>query len=181
MHRISRRTADAGIVALGIGLGLALGIALGACDRPKAPVNGIGGFVLAKTTLASVANQGAGQCFESSGHTSCLLLAQQSIAGRSPQIQLEFAGNQSDAVLRRILMEIPGCVLGETRAWFEERLGKPDRSDDAGALWQQTYMVTSVRVTGPSRCQVVAVDPVDEPNVTQLLDAYKSAPPAPGN
>lgn len=174
MHRIRLCTAGLSVVALGI----ALGLVLGACERPKAPVNGIGGFVLANTTLSSVARQSTAQCFDSSGHTSCLILAPQSIAGRTPQIQLEFASDQPSAVLRRIVLEIPGCTLDETRAWFEERLGKPDRSDDTGALWQQKYMVTSLRVTGPSRCQVIAVDPVDEANVTMLLDAHKQGAPS---
>ena len=178
MQRMCRlRVPDPRSIALGTGLWLALAVALGACDRPKAPVNGIGGFVLAKTTLSTVARQGTAQCFDSGGHTNCLIIAQQSIAGRTPQMQLEFASNQPNAVLRRIIMDIPGCVLDETRAWFQERLGKPNRSDDAGALWQQKYMVMSLRVTGPSRCQVIAVDPVDEANVTQLLEAHEASPP----
>lgn len=152
--------------------------ALSACERPRAPVNGIGGFQLAKTQLGAVDNLSTARCFQSQDRMSCMILARQTIADRTPQIQLEFAGSLPTSLLRRILLEIPGCELGEVRSWFEERIGKANRADDASAIWQQKYMVLGLWVSSPGRCQVAAVDPVDEPNVEALLREHgpKAAP-----
>lgn len=146
--------------------------AFGACERPKAPVNGIGGFELAKTTLGAVVGQATGRCFDSQGRTNCMIISRQTIAKRTPQIQLEFAGSEPSSLLRRIFLDIPGCNLDEIRGWFEERLGAADNKSDKGALWRQKYIVLSMLMSGPARCTVTAVDPVDTTNVELLLKAH---------
>lgn len=164
-------------------LSIALPGALGACERPKAPVNGIGGFELAKTTLGAVEDQATGRCFDSQGRTNCMIMSRQTIAKRVPQIQLEFAGSEPSALLRRIFLDIPGCNLDDIRAWFEERMGGADHKSDKGALWRQKYIVLSMLMSGPSRCTVTAVDPVDTPKVELLLKAHdlgEAKPPAEG-
>ena len=160
---------------LGILVSLSL-VGLSGCERPRAPVNGIGGFELAKTTLGSVENQAIGRCFDSQERTNCIIMARQTIAKRTPQIQLEFAGTKASSVLRRIFLDIPGCDLDETRTWFEERMGAPSNKSEKGALWRQKHIVLSLIAGGPARCSVTAADPVDDPNVALLLRAHGLEP-----
>lgn len=159
-------------LAVGAIVCLSLALCVSACERPKAPVNGIGGFELAKTTLGAVENQATGRCFDSQGRTNCMIISRQTIAKRTPQIQLEFAGSEPSALLRRIFLDIPGCNVDEIRSWFEDRIGKADHRSDKGALWRQKYIVLSMLLSGPARCTVTAVDPVDTPKVDLLLSAH---------
>ena len=158
--------------AFGAIAGLGVALCLCACERPKAPVNGIGGYELAKTTLGSVEGKANGRCFDSQGRTNCMIIARSTIAKRTPQIQLEFAGTEPNALLRRIFLDIPGCNLDEIREWFEERMGKASHKSEEGALWQQKYIVLSMLSSGPARCTVTAADPSDLPRVELLLKAH---------
>ncbi len=157
-----------------IGLSVAV---IGACERPKAPVNGIGGFQLGKSKLSGLQGAASARCFDTKGKARCLILARQAIAGRTPQTQLEFAGNQPESTLERIVMEIPGCNIGEVRAWFEKRLGDVSMESDKGVLWQQKYMVLSLYISGPSRCQVLAVEPSNESAIAEVVAPYAPRTP----
>lgn len=161
-----------------IGSIVVLVAASAACERPKAPVNGIGGFQLGKTKLRSLQAAANARCFDAEGKAKCLIMARQAIAQRTPQMQLEFSGTQPDALLGRIVLEIPGCNLDDVRVWFENRLDAPTEKIADAVLWQQKYMVLSLYISGPSRCQVIAIDPDDEPGVQALLKPYAPKPPA---
>lgn len=145
-----------------------LAVVAGGCERPRAPVNGIGGFELARTTLAGVQPHST-QCMEQEGNvTRCWINARQAILGRTPQIELDFAGTGPDALLAEIVLQVPGCDLDKLRAWFEDKLGKPSEERDQKVLWEQKFMVLSAEINGPSRCLITAVAPQDGERVERV-------------
>jgi hypothetical protein len=162
-HAMNRRS-SAELAALFV----AIAILASGCERPRAPVNGIGGFELARTTLAGVQPHST-QCLEQQNNvTRCWLNARQAIMGRIPQIELDFAGTAPDSVLAEIVLQVPGCQLDQLTSWFEDKLGAPTARSEQKVLWEQKYMVLSAEINGPSRCLITAVAPVDEERVERV-------------
>lgn len=135
------------------------------CERPRPPVNGIAGFELAKTTLADVQPRSLA-CNQGDNYTRCWIDARQSIMGRVPQIELDFAGKND--LLAEIKMEIPGCRLDELEAWFVDKLGNPTEKGKDRVIWAQKYMFLLIEVAGPARCHVTAVAPEDTERVERV-------------
>lgn len=156
------RHAYAGVCAL-------LAVVVAGCERPRAPVNGLAGFKLAETTLASVQSKSLA-CHEGDDYTRCWVSSQQAILGQVPQIELDFAGKTPGAVLAEILMEVPGCQLGEIESWFADRLGKPAKKSERHLIWKKKYIFLRIDHLPPARCHIKAVSPSDSARVKKLED-----------
>ncbi len=147
---------------------LTAALAAGGCERAKAPVNGLAGYELGKTTLASVEAQGDSRCFEKDGFVRCLVMRRRQVAGHTAQIELDFAGKTPQSVLAEIMLEIPGCRPDDLKSWFVERIGKATEDGEKNTVWSRKHIYLSLKVVGPARCQVVAVHPVDEERIERL-------------
>lgn len=136
------------------------------CERPKQPVNGLGGFELGKTTLAQV--QGTARCIDRGQFMRCIVITSQSVAGLPTQIELDFSGKTTDSQLVEILAEVAGCDVPKVTAWFAERAGKPTEIADKHAYWAQQYIFLSLKEIAPSRCHVIAVRPEDSERIARI-------------
>jgi len=153
------------IVVVGMVLG---GLGTG-CKRANAPVNGLGGFELGKTTVVDA--QAAARCFDTGEFIRCMVTNGQSIAGLPTQIQLDFSGNTTDATLVEIAVEIAGCKHAQVTEWLADRMGKPDETGNDHSYWIQQYIFLALWENGPSRCAANAVKPNDSERISRIRSA----------
>ncbi|MEM9489293.1 MAG: hypothetical protein AAGC55_09120 [Myxococcota bacterium] len=152
-------------------LGLALcAVASVGCERPRAPLNGLAGFSIGQTTRASVENKG--RCYENPDAQAwrCLVRPVATIAGRSPDVQLDFDSMDMNALLTEITLTVPGCKFADLNAWLDERLGAESRSSAGAkhAYWTQQLIFVAAGEISPARCQITAVKSDDQPRISAL-------------
>ena len=141
------------------------------CDRAQPPVNGLAGFELGKTMLADVPSQARCYLEPKRDIQRCIFLPATSIAGRSPEVQLDFDGKGPQATVAEIILTIPGCRFDELTSWLGERIGKVSETGDKRAFWQRDQIFVAAEESGPARCYVTAVKPTDTARVASLRGA----------
>ena len=156
-----------------ITVALALGgvvVATG-CDRAKAPVNGLAGFSPGKTMLADIPSEA--RCFVNpeSDTQRCLLLPTTSIAGKRPNVQLEFDGKTPQSKVTEVILTVPGCRFDELVGWLDEKVAKATESTDKRAIWLEEQIFIAAEESGPARCEVAAVAPDNKARIAALRGA----------
>lgn len=146
-------------------------VATAGCDRPKAPIHGIAGFAPGQTMLADIPTQA--RCFVNpeSDTQRCLLMPTTSIAGRRPDVQLEFDGKTPQSKVTEVILTIPGCRFDELVAWFDDKVGKASEAEARRAIWVQERIFIAAVESGPARCYVTAVAPGNKERVAALRGA----------
>ena len=129
------------------------------CKRKRAKINGIGEWVIGKTTLAS------SQCLSAKdGELSwCTNNHGVGIGHQTATVDLYFRGHQDNAPLIEIHLAIRGCQVEQARAALVEILEEPHVSVDLTLFWDETKAVVVARL--PARhglCLIHFVAPTEK-------------------
>ena len=138
------------------------------CDRAAPPVNGLAGFELGKTMLAEIPKEARCYVNPETNTQRCIVLPATSIAGRRPDVQLEFNGTAPQSTVTEIILTIPGCRFGELTDWFVDKIGKAGEIAEKRAYWSRKHAFIAVFESSPARCEVTAVTPKNQERVAAL-------------
>ena len=156
----------AALAALGISLAFAW---LAGCERAKPLINGLAGFELGATTLAVVSGK-ALRCYTNPQTSTerCFIRPATSIAGRVPDVQIDFDGKTLQSTVAEITLTIPGCRFDSLASWLEDKLGKASNVGQKRAYWAQKLICVAAEESSPARCQVTAVKADDKQRIAAI-------------
>ncbi len=135
-----------------------------ACEEKKPEINGIGDWVLGKTTLA----QAPGVCSKDDV-TFCSHNGTIAIGDTLAEVNLYFGGREDSAKLVEIELGVRRCDPEPLAVALSDALGKPSSRMPDKLLWEHELAFVSADFkAGARRCQVNFVSPGDKKRVAEL-------------
>jgi len=147
-------------------------LALGAGCKPKEvnKYNGIGKWVLGKTTLA----EWGYTCQPSGKMTWCQANPLEkthavSLGGQNAVVGTLFAGSEPSSLLAEIVLDVSGCNVDSLKSWLKSEFGDPTRKSEDRMYWSGKYAFIAARVpSAQASCEIFLVDPHDADRVAEL-------------
>ncbi|MBK9034028.1 MAG: hypothetical protein IPL61_22625 [Myxococcales bacterium] len=151
-----------GVVAL-VGAVITGAGAAGGCDSGKHGYSGIGPYRVDRTKLKDA----GGRCDptelpDGRKGTWCYLQPELTVAGRPAQVDLYFLGDQPDAPVIEIQLQVRGCHDDVLAQWLRTNFGAPSEEHGPWVAWQNNrlYLIGELP-SAPGRC-IIRVLPRSE-------------------
>jgi hypothetical protein len=135
--------------------------------RREAPINGIGGFEVGKTQLGQL----SGRCIpdEQEPLMRCPLGITAPLGEQKGDLELYFAGKNTDSPLVEILIDVLMCEPAALEAYLVSILGQPGGRTAKRVWWTNEYVYISASVAaGASSCEVNFVSVTDKARIETL-------------
>jgi hypothetical protein len=141
---------------------------LAACSERKQEYNGIGQYLLGKTTLAD--GEIHFRCQPSGDKlTWCFGGPDVKIGDQPAAVTLYFNGKTPEAPLAEIALSVRGCDAEKAEKALASALGPPSETGDKQIFWVKKAMFVAgkMRKEGTT-CDISFVDPADQARVNEL-------------
>ena len=155
-------------LSFGTAIVIALLFANSSCKR-KREYNGIGGWILGKTTRSAA----GGICEAQAGLVWCgsdpLSNRTVSLGGQPGDIGLYFASDEPDAPLVEIVLDVASCDLPNLTLWMTKTFGKPSQSHPPKSFWSGGHAFIALIPKETGDCEVSLVAASDKKRIAELL------------
>jgi hypothetical protein len=156
-------------------IGAVLAALAAGCDR-KQEIDGIAPNWIVDKTKRSDFN---GVC---NPHDDTLIMCQvfgvkAPLGNHGANISMYFAGDDPDATLVELLLDVPGCRPDELQAWLKSQLGDSPETTGNLAIWKGKNTTKLAQLPAqPARCEVNFVSNKDPARIAQIKsDALERA------
>ena len=137
------------------------------CQERKQEYNGIGQYLLRKTTLAD--GQLHFRCQPSGNLTWCFGGPDVKIGDQPAAVSLYFTGHKEDAPLSEIALSVRGCDAEKAEKALVNAFGAQTETLDKQLLWVKKAMFVSAKIRKEgTTCDISFVDPADQARVAEL-------------